>query len=81
MVPPNVPEEIVEVQVLTVVLLTDRLPNVPRVVKLDFVTPLFNVSLVNVLAAAVTVISADPLNATPLIFLDVVNVAADPLVF
>jgi hypothetical protein len=51
--------------------------NVPIDVNDDAVTPEFNVAPVNVPAAAVTVISAEPLNETPLMFLGVVSVAAD----
>ena len=52
--------------------------NTPTDVKDEAVTPEFNVAPVNVPAAAVTVISALPLNDVPLINLAVVNVAADP---
>ena len=55
--------------------------NVPTDVKLLAVTPDANVAPVSVLAAAVTVISALPLKAVPLMLRDVVRVAADPVVF
>jgi hypothetical protein len=56
---------------------------VPTLVKLEPVTVAFNVLPVKVPAAAVTVISALPSNATPLMFLGVANfvaVAALPVV-
>ena len=53
----------------------------PKDVKLDAVTPDAKVAPDRVPAAAVTVISADPLNATPLILREVVKVAALPVVF
>jgi hypothetical protein len=59
------------------------LVKVPTVVRLELVTVAFNVFPVSVPAAAATVMSALPLNATPLIFLGVakvVAVAALPLV-
>ena len=61
----------------------DQVPDVtvPTPVSDELTTVAFNVVPVNVPAAAVTVMSADPLNATPLIFLEVVNVAALPVVF
>ena len=54
---------------------------VPTDVKLDAVTPEANVAPDSVPAAAVTVISIEPLKATPLILRGVVNVAALPDVF
>jgi len=54
---------------------------VPTEVSEELTTVELSVVPVSVPAAAVTVISAEPLNATPLIFLDVVSVAADPVVF
>lgn len=53
---------------------------VPKDVSDELTTVDFNVVPDKVLASAVTVISADPLNATPFIFLGVVKVAADPVV-
>ena len=64
--------------------LTAKLPRVPTEVKLDAVTPLARVAPVNVPAAAVTVISAEPSNATPFISTvaaSFVAVAALPVVF
>jgi hypothetical protein len=49
---------------------------VPRLVKLDVTTLLAKVVPVKVFASAAIVIAALPLNATPLIFLDVANVVA-----
>jgi hypothetical protein len=54
---------------------------VPTDVREEVTTVEFNVVPVNVPAAAVTVIAALPSNATPLIFLGVVSVAALPVVF
>ena len=54
---------------------------VPTEVKLLAVTPAANVAPDRVPAAAVTVISIEPLKATPLILRGVVNVAALPDVF
>jgi hypothetical protein len=48
--------------------LTAKLVNVPTEVKDEAVTPDANVVPVNVLAAAGTVMSLDPLNDTPLMF-------------
>ena len=59
-------------------LVTVKLVNVPTDVKLLARTLLANVVPVNVPAADVTVISALPLNDTPLIFLAVCNVVAVP---
>jgi hypothetical protein len=61
----------------------DKLAIVPTLVKLEPVTVAFNVVPESVPAAAGTVMSALPSNATPLIFLDVANfvaVAALPVV-
>ena len=60
---------------------TVRVVNVPTEVRDDAVTPEASVAPDRVPAAAVTVISAEPLKATPLMFLDVVRVAAEPVVF
>lgn len=49
---------------------------VPTEVKLDAVTPEANVAPVNVPAAAVTVMSAEPLNDVPLMLRAVCNVVA-----
>jgi hypothetical protein len=49
---------------------------VPTVVRLEFVTVAFNVFPVSVPAAAATVMSALPSNATPLMFLGVAKVVA-----
>jgi hypothetical protein len=57
-------------------LVTVRLVSVPTLVREDVTTDEFNVVPVNVPAAAVTVMSADPLNDTPLMFLAVCNVVA-----
>lgn len=76
-----VPIAVVEVEEL---LLIDVVPetvnpvNVPTDVKDDVVTPEFNVVPVNVPAAAVTVISAEPSNETPLIFRAVCRIVAVP---
>ncbi len=56
--------------------LTVALVKVPTVVRLEFVTVAFNVFPVSVPAAAGTVMSALPLNATPLMFLGVAKVVA-----
>ena len=55
---------------------TVALVKVPTVVRLEFVTVAFNVFPVSVPAAAGTVMSALPLNATPLMFLGVAKVVA-----
>ena len=56
--------------------MTVALVKVPTVVKLDSVTVDFNVVPDKVPASVVTVMSLLPSNATPLIFLDVVNFVA-----
>ena len=53
----------------------------PKEISEEVVTPDAKVVPDNVPAAAVTVMSAEPLNATPLIFREVVSVAALPVVF
>ncbi len=53
----------------------------PTDVSEEFTTEELSVVLVSVFASAVTVMSADPLKATPLMFLEVVRVAAEPVVF
>jgi hypothetical protein len=50
----------------------------PKLVRLDAVTPEVRVDPESVPAAAVTVISAEPLNDTPLMFLAVCSVVAVP---
>ena len=50
----------------------------PKLVRLDAVTPEARVDPESVPAAAVTVISAEPLNDTPLMFLAVWRVVAVP---
>lgn len=63
---------------------TDKLPRVPRLVSDEAVTPAARAAPVSVPAAAVTVMSAEPLNATPLMFLavwSVVAVVALPVTF
>jgi hypothetical protein len=55
---------------------TVALVKVPTVVRLELVTVAFNVFPVSVPAAAGTVMSALPLNATPLMFLGVAKVVA-----
>ena len=69
--PTNVVAPVNEVAPLTV---SDD--NVPTLVRLDAVTPEARVAPVSVPAAAVTVMSAEPLNATPLIFREVAKVVA-----
>ena len=59
-------------------LVTVKLVNVPTLVKLDPVMVGFNVFPVKVPAAAVTVISLVPSNATPFMVLDVANLVAVP---
>ena len=55
---------------------TSKDTNLPTLVKLEPVTVGFKVAPVNVPAAAVTVISAPPSNATPLMFFEAVNLVA-----
>lgn len=50
----------------------------PKLVRLEAVTPEARVAPVSVPAAAATVISAEPLNDTPLMFLAVCRVVAVP---
>ena len=57
-------------------LVTVRFVKVPTEVRLDAVTPAASVFPVSVPAAAVTVISAVPSNATPLIFRAVASLVA-----
>ncbi len=55
---------------------TSKDTNLPTLVKLEPVTVEFKVVPVNVPAAAVTVISALPSNATPLMFFEAANLVA-----
>ena len=59
-------------------LVTVKLANVPTLVKLDPVIVAFKVVPVNVPASAVTVISALPSNATPLMVFEEANLVAVP---
>ena len=62
----------------TIGLVTVKFAKVPTLVKLEPVTVDFNVVPVNVSAAAGTVISALPSNATPLMFFEAANLVAVP---
>ena len=75
----TLPAALVDAAVTVAVVLP--LESVPTEVNEEAVTLDFSVLPLKVPAAAVTVMFADPLKATPLMFLDVVNVAADPVVF
>ena len=66
------------VALMLVVPTTVRAPKVPTEVKEEPVTVELRVEPVNVPAAAVTVISAEPLNETPLMFRAVCNTVAVP---
>ena len=72
------PEEPVTEPVIGLV--TVKLASVPTLVREEDVTPELRVLPVSVLAAEVTVIGAEPSNATPLMARGVVKVAADPVV-